>query len=122
MPIAEPTGRGQAIPKSRRSKLADFLGRRRIFLLGLAIFTASSLACGLATGGEMLIGARIVQALGGAVLVPASLALVLPEFPLERRATATALWGATGAVAAAAGPSLGGVLVDWLGWRRPPTA
>jgi EmrB/QacA subfamily drug resistance transporter len=66
---------------------------------------------------DVLIGARIVQALGGAMLVPASLALVLPEFPLERRATATALWGATGAVAAAAGPSLGGVLVDWQGWR-----
>src|SRR3954470_14011131 len=65
----------------------------------------------------MLIGARAVQALGGAMLVPASLGLLLPEFPLERRATATALWGATGAVAAATGPSLGGVLVDWQGWR-----
>jgi EmrB/QacA subfamily drug resistance transporter len=51
------------------------------------------------------------------MLVPASLGLLLPEFPLERRATATALWGATGAVAAAAGPSLGGLLVDWQGWR-----
>jgi MFS family permease len=66
---------------------------------------------------EVLVLARVVQALGGAMLVPASLALVLPEFPLERRATATALWGATGAVAAAAGCSLGGLLVDWQGWR-----
>jgi MFS family permease len=73
--------------------------------------------CGASNSVELLIGARAVQALGGAMLVPASLALVLPEFPLERRATATALWGATGAVAAAAGPSLGGLLVDWQGWR-----
>jgi MFS family permease len=73
--------------------------------------------CGASNSVELLIGARAVQALGGAMLVPASLALVLPEFPLERRATATALWGATGAVTAAAGPSLGGLLVDWQGWR-----
>jgi EmrB/QacA subfamily drug resistance transporter len=58
-----------------------------------------------------------VQAAGAAILVPTSLALLLPEFPLEQRATATALWGATGAIAAAAGPSLGGVLVDATSWR-----
>jgi EmrB/QacA subfamily drug resistance transporter len=98
-------------------RLADRFGRRRFFFGGLLLFMGASVVCGAASSVEMLIGARIVQALGGAVLVPASLALVLPEFPLERRATATALWGATGAVAAAAGPSLGGVLVDWQGWR-----
>ncbi len=98
-------------------RMADRFGRRRFFFLGLLVFLAASVACGAAGSVELLIGARVVQALGGAMLVPASLGLLLPEFPLERRATATALWGATGAVAAAAGPSLGGLLVDWQGWR-----
>jgi EmrB/QacA subfamily drug resistance transporter len=65
----------------------------------------------------MLVAARVLQAAGGAILVPTSLGLLLPEFPLEERATATALWGATGAVAAATGPSLGGVLVHATDWR-----
>lgn len=98
-------------------RLADRVGRRRYFLLGVVVFLAASAVCGAAGSVDVLIAARVVQALGGAMLVPASLALVLPEFPLEQRATATALWGATGAVAAATGPSLGGVLVDWQSWR-----
>jgi EmrB/QacA subfamily drug resistance transporter len=98
-------------------RLADRFGRRRFFFLGVLVFLAASVVCGVAGSVDLLIAARAVQALGGAMLVPASLGLLLPEFPLERRATATALWGATGAVAAAAGPSLGGVLVDWQGWR-----
>jgi EmrB/QacA subfamily drug resistance transporter len=98
-------------------RLADRLGRRRFFFVGVLIFLAASALCGAAPSVDVLIAARAVQALGGAILVPASLGLLLPEFPLERRATATALWGATGAIAAAAGPSLGGVLVDWQGWR-----
>ncbi len=98
-------------------RLADRLGRRRLFLVGGVIFLAASVTCGLAGSVDVLIGARAVQALGAAILVPTSLGLLLPEFPLSERATATAMWGATGAVAAAAGPSLGGVLVDWQGWR-----
>jgi EmrB/QacA subfamily drug resistance transporter len=98
-------------------RLADRFGRRRFFFLGLLTFLGASVVAGAAGSVEILVGARVAQALGGAMLVPASLALVLPEFPLERRATATALWGATGAVAAAVGPSLGGLLVDWQGWR-----
>jgi EmrB/QacA subfamily drug resistance transporter len=98
-------------------RFADRFGRRRFFFLGVLVFLAASVVCGAASSVEVLIGARSVQALGGAMLVPASLGLLLPEFPIERRATATALWGATGAVAAATGPSLGGVLVDWQGWR-----
>src|SRR5262245_19124262 len=98
-------------------RLADRFGRRRFFFIGLLVFLAASVVCGAAGSVDVLIAARAVQALGGAMLVPASLGLLLPEFPIERRATATALWGATGAVAAAAGPSLGGVLVDWQGWR-----
>jgi EmrB/QacA subfamily drug resistance transporter len=98
-------------------RLADRFGRRRFFFLGLLLFLAASVVCGAAGSVEVLIAARAVQGLGGAMLVPASLGLLLPEFPIERRATATALWGATGAVAAAAGPSLGGLLVEWQGWR-----
>src|SRR4051812_13861384 len=98
-------------------RLADLVGRRRVFFWGLALFLIASAACGLAWSAGALVAARVVQAAGGALLVPTSLGLLLPEFPLERRATATALWGATGAVAAAAGPSLGGVLVAWQGWR-----
>jgi EmrB/QacA subfamily drug resistance transporter len=98
-------------------RLADRYGRRRFFFLGVLLFLAASVVCGASNSVDLLIGARVVQALGAALLVPSSLALVLPEFPLEQRATATALWGATGAVAAATGPSLGGLLVDWQSWR-----
>src|SRR5215468_1746165 len=92
-------------------RLADRFGRRRFFFLGVLVFLAASALCGAAWSIDVLIAGRAVQALGGAMLVPASLGLLLPEFPIEQRATATALWGATGAVAAAAGPSLGGLLV-----------
>src|SRR5262249_44755043 len=98
-------------------RLADRIGRRRFFFLGVFVFLGASVLCGAASSVDVLIAGRGVQALGGAMLVPASLGLILPEFPIEKRATAMALWGATGAVAAAAGPSLGGVLVDWQGWR-----
>jgi EmrB/QacA subfamily drug resistance transporter len=98
-------------------RVADIVGRRRMFFIGLFTFLAASAACGAASSVEMLVGARVVQAAGGAILVPTSLGLLLPEFPLEQRATATALWGATGAVAAATGPSLGGVLVHATDWR-----
>src|SRR3954451_19611648 len=98
-------------------RLADLVGRRRLFFIGLWGFMLASAACGLAPSVEVLIAARAVQAAGAALLVPTSLALLLPEFPPERRATATALWGPIGAVAAATGPSLGGVLIEWTDWR-----
>jgi EmrB/QacA subfamily drug resistance transporter len=98
-------------------RLADLLGRRRMFLVGVVAFVAASTLCGLAPSPGWLIAARVLQAAAGAILVPTSLALLLPEFPPERRATAVAIWSATGAIAAALGPSLGGVLVDQLGWR-----
>jgi NTE family protein len=98
-------------------RLADIVGRRRMFFIGLITFLAASVVCGVAGSVEVLVAARVVQAAGGAILVPTSLGLLLPEFPLEQRATATALWGATGAVAAATGPSLGGVLVNATDWR-----
>jgi EmrB/QacA subfamily drug resistance transporter len=98
-------------------RLADLVGRRRMFLVGVSAFVAASALCGFAPSPGWLVGARVLQAAAGAILVPTSLALLLPEFPPERRATAVAIWSATGAVAAALGPSLGGVLVDQFGWR-----
>lgn len=98
-------------------RLADRVGRKRLFLIGLGVFVGGSVAAGLAWSVESLVAARIVQAVGGAILVPTSLALVLPEFPVSQRATATAIWTATGAVAAALGPSLGGLLVEQASWR-----
>ena len=98
-------------------RLADVVGRRRMFFIGLITFLAASALCGLAGSVPVLVGARVIQAAGGAILVPTSLGLLLPEFPIEQRSTATALWGATGAVAAATGPSLGGVLVHATDWR-----
>ena len=77
---------------------------------------ASALCAAAPTAGA-LVAARGFQAIGAAVLIPTSLALVLPEFPVSRRATAVGVWGVAGAVAAATGPSLGGVLVDAAGWR-----
>lgn len=98
-------------------RLADRVGRKRLFLTGVVVFLAASVVCGLSVSVGMLVAARVVQAIGGAILTPTSLSLILPEFPVGQRATATAVWTATGAVAAATGPSLGGALVDWQGWR-----
>jgi NTE family protein len=98
-------------------RLADRVGQRRLFFGGLWLFLAGSVLCGIAPDAVLLISARVVQAIGAAALIPTSLALVLPEFPPERRAVATSVWAAAGAVAAATGPSLGGVLVDAGGWR-----
>ena len=98
-------------------RLADRIGQRRLFFGGLWLFLAGSVLCGLAPDPTLLIAARVVQAVGAAALIPTSLALVLPEFPPERRAVATSVWAAAGAVAAAAGPALGGVLVELGDWR-----
>ena len=98
-------------------RVADMVGRRKMFFVGLWTFLGASALAAAAPNVELLIAARVLQAVGGAIVVPTSLGLMLPEFPAEKRATATAIWGATGAVAAATGPSLGGVLVDSAGWR-----
>ena len=98
-------------------RVADMVGRRKMFFIGLWTFLAASALAAAAPNVELLIAARVLQAVGAAIVVPTSLGLMLPEFPAAKRATATAVWGATGAVAAATGPSLGGVLVDVAGWR-----
>ena len=96
--------------------LADAFGRRRIFQLGLAIFVSASLACGAAPTVGWLIAARVLQALGAALLTPASMSIVLAAFPSEKRAVVVSLWGAVGGLAAAVGPSLGSWVTDQVGW------
>jgi EmrB/QacA subfamily drug resistance transporter len=98
-------------------RLADRTGRKRIFLIGVVIFAVASGLCGAAPSVEALIGARVLQAVGGALLFPASLALVLNEFPQSKRAAAIGIWAAVGALAAALGPSVGGIIIDTLDWR-----
>lgn len=98
-------------------RIADLLGRRRIFLFGLELFTLASLLCAIAPSAGTLIAFRVLQALGAAFLVPSSLALVLNAFPPERRSHGVALLSAVGAAAAGLGPSLGGLLVAAADWR-----
>ncbi|HEX2084265.1 MAG TPA: DHA2 family efflux MFS transporter permease subunit [Solirubrobacteraceae bacterium] len=97
-------------------RLADRVGRRRGFLAGLLLFLAGSALSGAAPSLETLIAARVLQATGAAVLLPTSLALLLPEFRAEERATAIGIWAAVGGIAAAAGPPIGGLLVEGS-WR-----
>jgi EmrB/QacA subfamily drug resistance transporter len=97
-------------------RLADLIGRRRAFLGGMLLFTTASALCALAPSVGWLVAARALQALGAAALMPTSLALLLVAVPPERRHGAVALWAASGAVAAAAGPPLGGLLVQ-VSWH-----
>jgi DHA2 family methylenomycin A resistance protein-like MFS transporter len=97
--------------------LGDRLGAKRVFLAGLALFTAASLACGLAGHIAMLITGRVVQGVGAALCVPASLALLNASFPEPAaRARAISIWAGAGGLALAAGPVVGGIVVDRLGW------
>jgi EmrB/QacA subfamily drug resistance transporter len=97
-------------------KLADLLGRRRIFVVGLAIFTVSSLVCGLAGSGELLIGARVVQGVGAALMNPATLSIIAATFPPRQRGTAIGIWAGTAALALAIGPLVGGLLTEHISW------
>ena len=98
-------------------RIADLLGRRRLFLFGLVLFTFASGLCAIAPSANSLIAFRLIQALGAAFVVPASLGLVLQAFPADRRAHAVALLAAVAALAAGIGPSLGGFLVSLESWR-----
>ena len=98
-------------------KVADRLGHKRVFLFGSALFTVASMACGLAPSAGILIAFRVVQAIGAATLIPSSLALLLRAFPPAKIPFAVAIWGASGAVAGALGPTLGAVLVEAASWR-----
>jgi EmrB/QacA subfamily drug resistance transporter len=97
--------------------LADLLGRRRIFVVGLILFAAASLLCGLSGSPTMLNLARGFQGIGGAMMFATSLALIAQEFEPHERGTAFGIWGATTGFAVAVGPLVGGALTDGLGWE-----
>jgi EmrB/QacA subfamily drug resistance transporter len=97
-------------------KLADIVGRKRVFLAGLLIFLTGSALSAAAPSVDFLIGARVLQAIGGAALTPTSLGLILPLFPARKHATVIGLWAAIAGVGAAAGPPIGGLLVE-ASWR-----
>ena len=97
--------------------LGDFLGRKRVFLAGIAFFTLSSALCGAATSPLWLILARGAQGIGGAVMFAVSLALISQEFHGRERGTAFGIWGATVGMAVAIGPLVGGALTTYVGWR-----
>ncbi|MDE3206803.1 MAG: DHA2 family efflux MFS transporter permease subunit [Acidobacteriota bacterium] len=98
-------------------RTADRVGRRRIFFVGLGVFTVGSGLCGLAPSLGLLIAGRVAQGAGAALLVPASLGLLLEAFPPESRSQTVALWAGVGALAVATGPSLGASLITAGGWR-----
>ncbi len=97
--------------------LADIFGRRRVFTMGLVLFTAASFACGIANNAGLLIAARAVQGVGGGIMFAVSLALLANAFQGRDRGTAFGIWGATTGAAVAIGPLVGGVLTEWAGWR-----
>src|ERR671934_2457962 len=97
-------------------KLADMFGRRVLFVIGLAVFTGASLACGLAPNAGFLIGARTVQGVGAAIMNPATLGIITATFPPRQRGTAIGIWAGVSAMALAIGPLVGGVLTEKIDW------
>jgi EmrB/QacA subfamily drug resistance transporter len=106
-----------AVPLLVTGRLGDRFGPKNVYLVGLAIFTAASLWCGLTGSIEMLIVARVVQGLGASLITPQTMAVITRTFAPANRGAAMALWGATAGVATLVGPILGGVLVDAAGWE-----
>ena len=106
-----------AVPVLITGRLGDRYGQKQVYLVGLVLFTLSSLACGLTGSVEGLIIARVAQGLGAGLMTPQTMAIITRIFPAERRGQATSLWGATAGVAVLVGPLLGGILVDSLGWE-----
>jgi len=98
-------------------RTADRLGSRRVFFTGLGIFCLGSALCGFAPSVLLLVLGRLIQGVGAAALLPASLSLLLDAFPVERRSQVVALWGGVGALAVATGPSFGAALITVGGWR-----
>src|SRR5574341_1359423 len=97
-------------------KVADAYGRRLIFVIGIAVFTVASLFCGLASSGEMLIAARVLQGAGAALMNPASLSIIAATFPPRERGTAIGIWAGVSALALAIGPLVGGLITEHLDW------
>ena len=96
---------------------AGRFGRRKLFFIGLTRFTLASIGCGFAPNITALVGARLIQGAGAALLIPCSLAIISAAFNEQERAAAIGIWSGASALAAAAGPLLGGLLVDHLSWR-----
>jgi EmrB/QacA subfamily drug resistance transporter len=97
-------------------RFADRVGRKRVFLTGLLIFSLASALCAVAPSVPFLVGARVAQAAGGSMMLPSTLGLILPAFPPQQRAVAVGIWSAVGGVAAAFGPPIGGLLLQ-LSWH-----
>src|SRR3954451_12554147 len=97
-------------------RLGDLYGRRKVFVIGLGLFTLGSALCAVAPTVETLVAARVLQGVGAAALTPNSLGLVLPLFPPDRRSTVIGAWAGIGAVGASLAPPLGGILVE-VSWR-----
>jgi EmrB/QacA subfamily drug resistance transporter len=97
--------------------LGDRFGRRRLFTIGLVLFSAASAACALAPSVEFLIAFRVIQGTGAAIIMPLSLTILTTAFPLERRGAIIGLWGGIGGLAVAAGPLVGGVITQGLNWH-----
>src|SRR5439155_2202 len=97
--------------------LGDWLGRKRVFIIGVGLFTAASALCGSATSPLFLNLARGLQGVGGAIMFSVSLAILTQEFHGRERGTAFGIWGATVGAAVAIGPLVGGALTEWAGWR-----
>ena len=106
-----------AVPLLISGRLGDRYGPKNMYLLGLAVFTAASLWCGLSDSIGMLVTARVVQGIGAALLTPQTMTVITRTFPAQRRGVAMSVWGATAGVATLVGPLAGGVLVDHLGWQ-----
>ncbi|MDE0545096.1 DHA2 family efflux MFS transporter permease subunit [Microbacterium sp. C7(2022)] len=106
-----------AVPLLITGRLGDRFGPKKIYLVGLAIFTLASLACGLSDTLGMLVAMRAVQGLGAAMMTPQTMAVITRTFPPNQRGAAMGLWGATSGVAMLVGPLAGGLLVDNFGWE-----
>ncbi len=98
-------------------RVADSIGRRKVYLPGVAVFGVGSMLCALAPTVGLLIAARVVQAVGGSITFAASFAVMLPEFPPTKRSTAIGIAGATGGLGAVVGPVVGSALIDVTSWR-----
>ena len=98
-------------------RYADSYGRKRLFLPGVAIFVVGSMLCAVSPNAGFLIASRVVQGVGGAIILATAIAVVLPDFPADKRSTVIGITGATGALGAVVGPALGAVLTDVWSWR-----
>src|SRR3984885_9040307 len=98
-------------------KLADLFGRRAMFVAGLVVFTCASLACGLSGSADVLIGARVVQGLGAALMNPSTLSIITVTFPPRQRGAAIGIWAGVSALALAIGPLVGGIITERGNWN-----